>query len=110
MNKKIVAESNLELFKYRFKNEKHSRSGRKLILKDIRATKKSIKRLDRDIRGFIARAHRVHKERKNGVYRGVAMFALFMLVVGAAVLAYVFREPLAEYLKTLIGGAFGGIL
>ena len=110
MNKKIVAESNLELFKYRFKNEKHSRSGRKLILKDIRATKKTVKRLDRDIKGFLARALRTQKERKNKVYRGAAMFALFMLVVGAAVLAYVFREPLAEYLKNLIGGAFGGIL
>ena len=110
MNKKIVAESNLELFKYRFKNEKHSRSGRKLILKDIRATKKTVKRLDRDIKGFLARALRTQKERKNKVYRGAVMFALFMLVVGAAVLAYIFREPLAEYLKNLIGGAFGGIL
>ena len=110
MNKKIVAESNLELFKYRYKNERHSRSGRKLILKDIKATKKNIKSLDRDIRGFMSRAIRVHKERKNLFYRGAIMFILFLFVVAAAVLAYVFREPLMAYVRSVIGGAFGGIL
>ena len=110
MNKKIVAESNLELFKYRFKNEKHSRSGRKLILKDIRATKKIIKNLDRDIRGFITRAIRANKERKNLFFRGTITFVLFLFVVAAAVLAYVFREPLMAYIRNFIGGAFGGNL
>ena len=110
MNKKIVLESNLELFKYRYKNEKHSRSGRKLILKDIRATQKSIKSLDRDIKGFFSRAIRVHKERKNEVYRGAIMFVLFALLIGTAILAYIFREPLMAYLKNFIGGAFGGVL
>lgn len=110
MNKKIVLDSNLELFKYRYKNEKHSRSGRKLILKDIRATQKSIKSLDRDIKGFLSRAIRVHKERKNEAYRGAIMFVLFALLIGTAILAYIFREPLMAYIKNFIGGAFGGVL
>ena len=110
MNKKIVADSNLALFKYRYNTEKHSKAGRKLLIKDIRATTKQLKAIDRDIKGFVARAVRVNKERRNEVYRGAAMFALFCILVGAGVLAYIFRDPLINYLKNFIGGAFGGIL
>ena len=108
MNKKIVAESNLELFKYRYKNECHSRAAKKLILKDIKATMKTVRILNYDINGFFGRAVRVHKERKNEVYRGAIMFVLFMLLMGTAVLGYIFREPIAAFIKAWLESRSGG--
>ena len=104
MNKKIVAESNLELFKYRYKNEKHSKAGKKLILKDIRATERTVKLIERDIKSFLGRAIRVQKERKNDMFRGASMLVVFLLLIATAVVAYIFREPIITFIKSLFGG------
>ena len=104
MNKKIIAESNLELFKYRFKHEKHSRKDRKLILKDIRDTRKTVENLERDIKGFLKRAVAKQRDLTSGVWAQTIIVMLVLLALGIGALGFIFKtEALAviNWIKNL---------
>lgn len=100
MNKKIVAESNLELFKYRLKREKHSSSGKKLLIKDIKATKRTIDRLERDIKGFLRSAVRKQRERATTVWGYTAIVILILFAVGAIAIGFIFKNQLAGWFSS----------
>ena len=108
MNKKIVQESNLKLFKYRYSFEKHTKAEKKLIINDIKQTQKNIKAIERDINGFLGRAIRVQRRRKDKSARGLSMFILFLILVGASVLVYIFRDPIVAFLRSLLDQSAGG--
>ncbi len=102
MNKKIVAESNLALYKYRYKNEKHTRQGRRLLIKDIRETQKTIEMLDRDIKGFLKRAIRQQRDRSNEVWGYAIIVALVIIAAAALALGFVFRTQIAGWFAGLM--------
>ena len=100
MNKKIVAESNLELFKYRLKREKHSYKGKKLLIKDIKATKRTIERLERDIKGFLRGAVIKQRERATTIWGYTAIVILILFAVGALTIGIIFKNQLAGWFSS----------
>ena len=108
MNQKIVAESNLELFKYRYKHEKHTRRGKKLILQDIRSTKKTVEKLEWDINSFLNRAISKQRDLTSGVWRGTILLILFILAAGIAGFIIFFKPQAVavwNYIKSLFSAA-----
>jgi hypothetical protein len=97
MNKKIVAESNLELFKYRIKREKHSSKGKRILAKDIKATKRTIARLERDIKGFLRGAVHRQREKATVIWGYTAIIILILFGIGALTIGVIFKEQLASW-------------
>lgn len=101
MNKKIVAESNLELFKYRLKHEKHTNKSKKLLIKDIKSTKRTINHLERDIKGFLRSAVRKQREKATVIWGYTAIVILTIFAVGAITLGIIFRQQLVSWFGSL---------
>ena len=105
MNKKTQLEANLELYVYKLKKEKCDRATKRRLIRDIKNTKREIKRTTSDIKYLLKRAKaRDARTRGGGAWMMVWGVILLLLIAAVVCVFYFFGDQIRPIIDSFLGG------
>lgn len=106
MNTRTELTAYLAECEYRLKHERPRRAAKRTLVSEIRSTRKNIRYADKDIRVMVKKATKRSGKRPVPVVQ-LAWLLVLILLIGAGVLCYLYREPLFAWVMSLISSMKG---